>query len=246
MCCDILGDLGMHVFAEELATTPPAEVIKPSRGVVARVALLLAMLFIAVLDWPRHADFSCRRWCFLTNWAFDLIFLCHVCMIAARHRWGRIEAWTWPARALHILQQVSTTTALCVTFIYWTAIRWALRKEPETVVEWVADVGVHLFNSVVVLADVAISRRRFFRRHWVFGTAFLAAYFSFNGVYSLVSGEQFYELVSFGSFTEKVQAVCFGVTTMTMQAIVHFVMWLFTRIRRRPSLSVQTQQIVVG
>lgn len=49
------------------AVVPPVA-LRAGRWKVTRVVSLVMLAVFVGLDWHRHDDFSCRRWCFLTNW----------------------------------------------------------------------------------------------------------------------------------------------------------------------------------
>ena len=214
-----MGDRLQMLFEEE-GLEPPTAIRRGWWKSVRSVSLILMALIIGA-DWSRHSAFSCRRWCFLTNWTFDVLVISTVLSVIVPKVY-----WSSRSRAAHVLMQVSATSSITVTLIYWSVIFTTKDSIPSTPTEWMADFGVHLLNSVITIADICMTRRVFFRNHWVFGSLFLMIYFSFSSVYGLISGEQFYEVVPLESYSDFVNAFCFGVTVMVIQRFIHaFLAW---------------------
>lgn len=166
-----------------------------------RVCILFFMGIVIGVDWYRHISFPCKRWCFLTNWSYDLLAI-HIFVSIVSDVTGRYA----DSRVLDTLFELSTTAAVSVTVTYYAAVVWKEQHE-LTIRYWFSDLGVHFLNSTIAMYEITVSHRKWdSRRVWV-PALYSVVYAVYNYLQWKLGGVVIYEGIEYDSLSKVMNSI---------------------------------------
>lgn len=195
--------------------------------------MLLFMGIIIGSEKDRHDSLPCKRWCFLTHWSYDLLFL----HILASITWKREN------RGLSILFEVATSAALSVSVGYYSTVVWT-KTHGSDFSYWISDFGVHFFNSLFALHEILVNDRTWDKRRFWAPVLYSASYTAYNFVIWKTTGVVMYQTIRFDTFERTMTSAAFMAFGMLVSA-GSFVLLSFLRRLRSKALSQEETQRVV-